>query len=250
MKAGEKSYRQREGEIRFLFDYLGIGFSPVRVSTGSADDRQVVSRQYQVFKTRVEQSKPFSRRDFFKHLRDSVVIHSPQPSRDNARTSDTEPTHQGPTTETRSLVELFRRYAGGVNGQRGPVPLFTEIEADENCNGCGACARLCPFAALTLDGGPTEVQLRWTPALCSLCDLCIDACVRKALHRVPCLDAGRIAAEATSTIKVFQRHLCQTCGSSFLSSGSDVCCSDCFKTENLMDELSMMIYGEARRTTS
>ncbi len=250
MKAGETIYRQKEREIGSLFDYLGIGYSRVRVSAGSATDRQVVSRLYRVFQARVEQSKPFSRRDFFKHVRDSLVIQSPQPTRDNARTSGTELTHQGPTTETRLLVEFFSTYAGGVNGQRGAVPMCTEIEADETCTGCGACARLCPSAALTLDQGPAEVQLRWTPAHCSLCNLCLDVCPRKALHTLPCLDAGRITGQTTSTVKVFQRHLCQACGNSFLSSGSDGCCSGCSKTENLMDELSLMIYGDTRRTAS
>ena len=250
MKAGENGYRQREGGIQSLFDYLRIGFSPARVSTGSAAERRDVSRQYEVFRVGVEESKALSRRDFFRHLRGSVATHRPQPARNNAndaRTSDVESRHRRPTEESRSLVEIFRKYAGGVTGEKGAVPGFTEIQVDEKCSGCGSCTSLCPTGALTFDEGPAAVQLEWTAAHCSHCNLCFDVCARKALHVSPCLDAGRIAGETTSIIKVFQRHLCQECGNSFLSSGSAACCSDCSKAENLMEALSMMIYGEERR---
>jgi NAD-dependent dihydropyrimidine dehydrogenase PreA subunit/coenzyme F420-reducing hydrogenase delta subunit len=62
MKAGEKQYRQRESEIQSLFDYLGIGFSPVRVSVGSAAEREEASRQREAFRAGVEESKAFSDR--------------------------------------------------------------------------------------------------------------------------------------------------------------------------------------------
>jgi ferredoxin/coenzyme F420-reducing hydrogenase delta subunit len=250
MRRGEKGYRQRERGIQSLFDYLGIGFSPVRVSRGSAGERQDLSRQHGVFEAGVKASKALSRRAFLGHLRDSAVTYRPQPARKDARPGGVESGHGGPTEETRSLVEILRRYAGGVAGEKGAVPGFTEIRVDESCTGCGACAGLCPTGALLVDEGPAAVQLKWTPAHCSHCNLCFDVCSRKALHLAPCLDAGRIAGKTTSTIKVFQRHLCQACGNSFLSSGSGVCCSDCSKTENLMRALSVMIYGEERRTAS
>ena len=250
MRAGEKRYRQREREIRSLFDYLGIDFSPVSISTGSATEREMATRQCEVFHAGLEKSKTLSRRDFFKQLRDTVVTHGPQSARKDTRTEDLEPAHRGPFTETRSLVDIVRKYAVGVNGERGPVPMFREIQVDENCTGCGACTHLCPTGALALDEGPAEVQLTWTPACCSLCDLCLDACVRKALHVMPCVDARRIAGETTSTIKLLQRHHCQACGNSFLSSGPDACCTDCSKTEKFMDALSKMIYGEERRASS
>ncbi|HME42052.1 MAG TPA: 4Fe-4S dicluster domain-containing protein [Syntrophorhabdales bacterium] len=250
MKVGKNSYRQREREIQSLFDYLGIGFSPVIVSTASAAEREEASKQYEIFRASQEESKALSRRDFFKHLRGSAATRRSRPAGNAARSGDIESEQRGPTKEKRTLVALFRRYAGRVAGENGAVPAFIEVEADENCSGCGACASLCPTGALRLDEGPSTVRLQWTPAYCSNCNLCFDVCARKALHWLPCLDAGRIANESTSTLKAFQRHLCQECGNRFLSSGPKARCGDCSKTENLMDALSMMIYGEERRTAS
>ncbi len=250
MRLGEKGYRQREREIQSLFDYLGIGFSPVIVSTASAAEREEALKQYDIFRASQEESKALSRRDFFKHLRDSAATRRSQPAGNAAPSKDIESEHRGPTKEKRALAELFRRCAGRVTGEKGAVPGFFEIEVDENCTGCGACASLCPTGALTLDEGPAAAQLQWTPAHCSNCNLCFDVCARKALHVLPCLDADRIANETTSTIKAFQRHVCQECGNRFLSSGPKARCGDCSKTENLMDALSMMIYGEERRTAS
>ena len=250
MKVGENNYRQREGEIQSLFDYLGIGSSPVIVSTASAAEREEASKQHDIFRASQEESKAISRRDFFKHLRGSGATRRSHPAGNAALKKDIESELRGPTKEKRALVALFRRYAGRVAGGKGAVPGFIEVEVDENCTGCGACASLCPTGALTLDEGPATAQLQWTPAHCSQCNLCFEVCARKALHKLPCLDAGRIANETTSTIKAFQRHVCQECGNRFLSSGPKARCGDCSKTENLMDALSMMIYGEERRTAS
>lgn len=250
MRAGERGYRLREREMESLFDYLGIGFSPARVSPGSAAERQEVSRQCAAFQAGVEASKALSRRAFLRHLGASAVTGRSQPERNDARPGDVGPGHRGPFGERRSLVEIFRRYGGSVAGRRDAVPGFTEIRVDEHCTGCGACTGVCPTGALSVDEGPAAVQLKWTPAHCSHCNLCFDVCSRKALHWLPCLDAARIAREIASTIKVFQRHLCEECGNIFLSSGSGACCSACSKTENLREALSMMIYGEERRTAS
>ena len=156
-----------------------------------------------------EESKVLSRRDFFKHLSGSAATRRSQPARNGARSEDIESEHRGPTKETRSLAEIVRRYARGVTGEKGAVPGLIETWVDDNCTGCGARASLCPTAALTLDESPATVQLQWTPAYCSNYNLCFDVCTRKALHVVPCPDAGRVAGEITSTIKVFQRHFCQ-----------------------------------------
>ena len=119
---------------------------------------------------------------------------------------------------------------------------------DENCTGCGACASLCLTGALTIDESPETVRLLWRPSHCSHCDLCFDVCSRKALHMLPCLNANKIVGETRSVVKEFHRHICPECGNRFLSSGPAVCCSDCLKAGNLMEALSMMIYGEERRT--
>ncbi|MEO0248592.1 MAG: 4Fe-4S dicluster domain-containing protein [candidate division WOR-3 bacterium] len=245
-RAGEKQFREREKEIQSLFDFLRIGFPPVSISVGSALEKGIVARQYDTFRTDIKQSKTLSRRDFFRHVRHSVMTHGPQSERNGAHKEDVEPIQRGPGTERRFLVELFRKYAGRRDGEKGVVPLYREVQADERCVGCGACANLCPTGALSLDEGPTEVHLQWRPAHCSSCDLCLDACVRKALHATTCTEARRITDQTTATIRVFQRLYCPACGDTFLSCDPDARCSECSKTERFMDAVSVMIYGVER----
>ena len=247
MRAGEKQYRQRESEIQSFFDYLGIGSFPVRVSAGSPAERQEVSRQYEAFKDHVEETKTLSRRDFFKHLHDRALPKRQASARADAIAREVESGHRGPTLATRLLIEILKKYAGDTSREDRMVPGFTEIRADVNCTGCGACANLCSTGALAIDEDPTIVRLLWKPSHCSRCNLCFDVCSRKALHVAPCLDAGRIVGETASVVKEFQRHVCPECGNRFLSSGAVACCGDCLKAGNLMEALSTMIYGEERR---
>ena len=260
MRAGAEHYREREKEILALFDYLRIAIPPVHVATPSAAERELVIRQYETHRVSMEKAQALSRREFFSHMRESLARRAPEPGKTDARTADSRSAHRGLFPERRSLVELFRKYGEGANRDRGVVPLCREIQVGENCIGCGACANICPTGALAFEERPDEVHVNWRPAHCSSCDLCLDACVRKALHVLPCRDAGRIAGEATSTVKVFQRQQCRVCGSAFLSSGPDACspetrgpgtsCPDCSRTEQFMDAVSAMIYGEERMVPS
>ena len=246
LKAGEGSYRMREEEIKSLFDYLGVGFPPVRISAGSAGERELAAQQYEAFQISQDERKTLSRRDFFKRLRDSAVPHKPRVGNNEIGAGGNGPGSRGPTTAARLRVELFQKYGRGLAGETRAIPGFVEVKTDEACTGCGACANLCPTGALTIDDNLESARLLWISVHCSQCNLCLDVCARKALHREPCFDAGRIAGETTTMIKEFHRRLCTECGKSYLSSGKESLCSDCTKTGNFMNAVSVMIYGEER----
>jgi ferredoxin/coenzyme F420-reducing hydrogenase delta subunit len=244
LKAGEESYRMREMEIRSLFDYLGIGFPPVRISVGSVSERRLAAQQYQAFQGFLEEKKTLSRRDFFKRLRDSAMPYRPRPGKNGVSPGEETPESGEPTIAGRLRVDFFQKYGQGLAGETRAIPGFAEVRAGEACTWCGACANLCPTGALTIADGPESARLLWTPAHCSQCTLCSDVCARKALHREPCLNAAKIAGETTSVIKEFPRRLCPECGKSYLTSRTESRCTDCTKTGNFMNAVSVMIYGE------
>jgi len=54
------------------------------------------------------------------------------------------------------------------------------VEVGENCNGCGACAEVCPFKAISMSDAAGAVRA----VKCDLCGglpVCINACPRQAL---------------------------------------------------------------------
>jgi NAD-dependent dihydropyrimidine dehydrogenase PreA subunit len=246
LKAGEGSYRLRGAEITSLFDYLHIGFPPVSVSAASSVERQQASEVYEAFQISLGQKQTLSRRDFFKHLRRTVAPQRPQPVMNLIRPGGEGSESRRPSEFSRLRVEVFQRYAGRLAEQKETVRGFIEVSVDEACSGCGACANLCPTGALTIDDDLKSARLLWTPAHCSDCNLCFDVCARKALHREPCLNAGKIADETTLAIKEFYRYLCPECGKSSFSSGPASLCSDCTKTGDFMNAVSAMIYGQER----
>jgi ech hydrogenase subunit F len=55
------------------------------------------------------------------------------------------------------------------------------IEFDtENCIFCGACARRCPAAAITVDRAAK--QLTFEPFRCIICVACVEVCPRKCIQ--------------------------------------------------------------------
>ncbi|MEA2090122.1 MAG: 4Fe-4S binding protein [Thermoproteota archaeon] len=47
----------------------------------------------------------------------------------------------------------------------------------ELCDGCGVCIKICPFNAITLEGGKARVD----PFLCAGCGACVPVCPREAI---------------------------------------------------------------------
>jgi heterodisulfide reductase subunit A len=64
---------------------------------------------------------------------------------------------------------------------RGKVeiePIIAFVD-EEVCSGCGLCAKVCPFAALTLDG--KERVMLVNRALCKGCGACAGVCLSSAI---------------------------------------------------------------------
>lgn len=93
----------------------------------------------------------------------------------------------------------------------GPV-LWSVHWIDTRCDGCSACARLCPTGAITLvppapEAGAPAGLLRFDMGRCTGCQLCIDACAPQALQAArPASGTAAVQAATLALIK------CSTCG--------------------------------------
>jgi heterodisulfide reductase subunit A len=79
--------------------------------------------------------------------------------------------------------EFYERVStqDGVKFIRGKVeiePIIAFVD-EEVCSGCGLCAKVCPFGALTLDG--KERLMLVNRALCKGCGACAVACPSSAI---------------------------------------------------------------------
>jgi ferredoxin len=74
---------------------------------------------------------------------------------------------------------------GAMSAQAGGTPMLISSgyvsRADgERCSGCGACAEICPFQAITLEDERATVDAE----SCMGCGVCVSACRRSALALV------------------------------------------------------------------
>jgi Pyruvate/2-oxoacid:ferredoxin oxidoreductase delta subunit len=84
------------------------------------------------------------------------------------------------------------------------VPL---IDA-ELCNGCDACARLCPESAIALVEGADEPAYRLSPQRCTGCGICIDLCEASAVW----VEAWKPLSQTDVPLK---KEICAACGNPF-----------------------------------
>jgi Pyruvate/2-oxoacid:ferredoxin oxidoreductase delta subunit len=104
-----------------------------------------------------------------------------------------------------AVDEVTRRADPGSEGDdpRPPLPgrwfpatapehlvPFAPVLDPKRCNGCDACARLCPTGAIRLDGGDApdaagSLAYRLDPEACTGCGICVDLCDRGAVRVLP-----------------------------------------------------------------
>jgi ferredoxin len=71
---------------------------------------------------------------------------------------------------------------GAMQAHRNDVPMlassgYVSLVDVERCAGCAACADVCPFEALSVNGGHVDVDV----SLCMGCGACVSKCGRGAL---------------------------------------------------------------------
>ena len=56
---------------------------------------------------------------------------------------------------------------------------------EDKCIGCGKCAKVCNFGAISLQGEGKEKKAHIAPSLCRDCGACAEVCPVGAISRVP-----------------------------------------------------------------
>lgn len=69
-----------------------------------------------------------------------------------------------------------------MSDRRGLAPFFPSID-ETRCNGCDACAQVCPHGSIVLERDAAGVPSRYRldPELCTGCAICVDACDQEAV---------------------------------------------------------------------
>lgn len=154
------------------------------------------------------------------------------PSRWRALVERFGPRAQGPDCDRRGF--LLRALRGGVRGgariagmlstepaafvppgtllpglaAQHLLPVVPRIDG-KRCDGCDACARLCPHGAISLDGEQAgESAYRVEAARCTGCGICMDVCEREAV------DLAYLAPVHQHTVTL-RAARCRRCGADF-----------------------------------
>ncbi|TCS71753.1 4Fe-4S dicluster protein [Sulfuritortus calidifontis] len=114
----------------------------------------------------------------------------------------------------RDLLLAALDHLAAARSAAGALPLvdapFGEVVVEaERCTLCGACARLCPQAALSLAG---VEGLTFTEARCVQCGLCANACPEQAIALRPRLLTDRSAREMPRRLVQATAPHCPGCG--------------------------------------
>ncbi|MGB5472166.1 MAG: 4Fe-4S binding protein [Gammaproteobacteria bacterium] len=116
------------------------------------------------------------------------------------------------------------------------VPFSPRIDSTK-CNGCNACARLCPQGAIALYSSEDILQYRLDAECCTGCDICVDVCDQKAV----CVDhwSSQVQFELPLTA-----HRCRACGVPFhqpsIKTSSCDLCAVCSKTNHARNLFQVM----------
>ena len=116
--------------------------------------------------------------------------------------------------------------------------LFWQIKVNNNCSFCGSCAKLCPLGALNLVEATEKKELKFTPALCSGCQLCVNSCSSRAIKVESLSKVENLFPLAKQRIKLGKINNCSNCGTEFFTAdkSDEAKCFGCLIQERVRKE--------------
>lgn len=130
-------------------------------------------------------------------------------TRASARGNDIDQSRRG-IFGLKNNQDVTRRAVAQVAGAvpEGALFRFVPVIDETRCNGCDACTRICPHAALQLDVDAARPGYRIDAANCTGCNLCADVCDPAAISLTA------LAPLVVRTVPLRQAR-CSKCGAPF-----------------------------------
>jgi len=93
------------------------------------------------------------------------------------------------------------------------------IEVDPvKCVGCGACVRICPPKALTIEVNEKETILKYFIGRCIFCWMCVQTCPQKAIKTTNKFELSAVDVHELQMELVHNTVKCRVCGKPFITS--------------------------------
>ncbi len=77
-----------------------------------------------------------------------------------------------------ALKNVKEQYLSKDNG------IFRSYHLNATCDGCGACAAICPWNAWEIEEEDKKITIKHNASLCKACNLCESVCLEAAIQKV------------------------------------------------------------------
>ncbi len=117
---------------------------------------------------------------------------------------------KSPLASRSRLLPLYKKYNEYIDPKES---LAYPMLQSRDCVYCGACSMMCPQDALVLSEEEGNCALKFSPSLCSKCDLCLDVCRIDGLIWQNELTNADFLFPEWKNIHSAKKTLCSSCGS-------------------------------------
>ncbi len=170
-------------------------------------------------------AKGLGRREFFGYFRERAAQAAAKARSERSTQSAAPRWIHGEDPLRAFLLEVLPALGASSRAQvpRQGFPV-ADLRVSPACIGCNVCETLCPTGAIRRDEqSENALSLMFTPARCTACGICAEACLPKAMTLLPSLDVQELLSGAEKLLIQVRAKACRICGLPFLGLPGDLC---------------------------